>query len=488
MEQESPSFWVEIKKYEDMLARDPNSYCFAPLAELYRKLGMLDDAINIAQRGCEIHPEYVGGYMALGRAYFEKGMKSESRTALEKVVRVTPDNLLAQRLLTQIYIDAGDVAAAEKSLKIILVQNPGDMESQVLLNSLPRIAGDQPSAVDMPPRENVAGAGMVAEPDDSLELEDAEILEELEEAEEGEDEEFIYPVQPRATVPDSLIPGELEGKDPLNTVTLAELYISQGFLKRALTIYRELVMADPDNLELKRRLVELKHEIDQDDASAREHSLEFDASGARDEETSEPLDDFFMPVGTESDSAADAEELEPASETVATDGFAEELEIFSREAALSAEEPYAEVSLPPGTEGGSNAGVEPEPEQAAGMAGGERYAEQATDAFDTSEVLFENDFLTVTTGNGDAPVEEPARAREAGVAITSQYAEPEAVRTGVGEFAVATAFVDANPLAAEADGYPVDEALRPEGASASTGENVVHTLERWLENIRRRRS
>src|SRR5512136_1929568 len=100
MEQESPSFWADIKKYEETLKKDPKSYCFAPLSELYRKLGMVDDAITVAKRGCELHPDYVGGYMALGRGYFEKGMNAEARAALEKVVRVTPDNLLAQRILS----------------------------------------------------------------------------------------------------------------------------------------------------------------------------------------------------------------------------------------------------------------------------------------------------------------------------------------------------------------------------------------------------
>src|SRR5512146_1447483 len=104
MELESSSFWSDIKKYEDTLAKDPQSYCFAPLSELYRKLGLLDDALNVAKRGCELHPDYVGGFMALGRAYYEKGMKAESRAALESVVRGTPENLLAQRILSQLYI------------------------------------------------------------------------------------------------------------------------------------------------------------------------------------------------------------------------------------------------------------------------------------------------------------------------------------------------------------------------------------------------
>jgi len=283
MEQEGPSFWEDIKKYEDTLVRDPNSYCFAPLSELYRKLGLLDDAINVAKRGCEIHSDYVGGHMALGRAFFEKGMKVESRIALEKVVRVTPDNLLAQRVLSQIYIDAGDIAAAEKALQVILSQNPDDLESKILLNSLARtishpLAESQGQATVISDKEiekrddELFPADEAEEP---IDLEDAEILEEVVE-EEYEKDVFIYPEQAEKSDLSFFMSGGREEQDPLNTVTLAELYVSQGFLKRALTIYRELLEADPDNIELKRRLLELKRQSDKDEAIAREHSLEPD--------------------------------------------------------------------------------------------------------------------------------------------------------------------------------------------------------------------
>jgi tetratricopeptide (TPR) repeat protein len=302
MEQEGPSFWVDIKKYEDTLARDPNSYCFAPLSELYRKLGLLDDALNVAKRGCEIHPDYVGGHMALGRALFEKGMKEESRIALEKVVRVTPDNLLAQRVLSQIYIDTGDIAAAEKSLQAILSQNPDDMESKILLNSLARSTGaiSQPS----PEAQGLAVVGRgeetgkrddelfpVDDAEEPIDLEDAEILEEFAE-EEDEEDVFIYSEQDGKSDPNSFLSGGGEGEDPLNTVTLAELYVSQGFLKRALTIYRELLESDPDNMELKNRLFGLKQESDKDEAIARQHSLELDTFAT---EYAEPAAAPFVP-------------------------------------------------------------------------------------------------------------------------------------------------------------------------------------------------
>jgi tetratricopeptide (TPR) repeat protein len=297
MENDGPSFWAEIKKYEDTLERDPNSYCFAPLSELYRKLGMVDDAIVVAKRGCDIHPEYVGGYMALGRAFLEKGMHAESREALEKVIRVTPDNLLAQRMLSKIYMDLGETASAEKALKVILSQNPDDSESKMLLQSLIRTS----ATISPPLLEQVEEEGDIAdpefgfygdvsahneEPEELIELEEWDIFEEVAEEslpvlieEKVGDGEIAFPEEMEETQ-ENLSCGEiLEGKDPLTTVTLAELYVSQGFPKRALTIFRGLLDADPENLQLKHRMQTLKQEIDEDEECAREHSSAADSSG-----------------------------------------------------------------------------------------------------------------------------------------------------------------------------------------------------------------
>lgn len=276
MEQESTSFWIDIKKYEDTLAKDPQSYCFAPLAELYRKLGLLDDALNTAKRGCEIHPEYAGGYMALGRACFDKGLKSEAKVAFEKVVKVTPDNLMAQKLLSQIYIEEGYTAAAINALRIILSLNPADLESQVTIDSLSRTAEtgvEQPTlpvAISAVEEQGGETASVMVEQllDESL-LEDDEVIEEL--TEEDFEEEELPRMEVAAATPafeqQEAHPGE--ARDPLTTGTLAELYVSQGFLKRALTIYRELLDAEPDNLEVKKRMFDLKLTIDRDEANAR---------------------------------------------------------------------------------------------------------------------------------------------------------------------------------------------------------------------------
>jgi tetratricopeptide (TPR) repeat protein len=297
MEQEGPSFWVDIKKYEDMLEKDPNSYCFAPLSELYRKIGMIDDSITIAKRGCELHPEYVGGYMALGRGYLEKGLNAEAREAFEKVVRVTPENLLAQRLLSKIYLDAGENLAAEGALKAILSQSPEDSESRMLLDSLIRtktssdISSGESTNKDFeetsePVTISDAEFPTWEEPEEIIDLEGCEIVEEGEFIDElscGSEDKFDYGFDLDHEA-DSVAPSaqELqEKKDPLTTATLAELYLAQGYPKRALNIYRELAETDPENMDLKNRILELKKEIDKDEEAAREAVTESKSSGAQ---------------------------------------------------------------------------------------------------------------------------------------------------------------------------------------------------------------
>ena len=257
MAQEVQSFWTDIKKYEDILLNDPNSFCFAQLSELYRKLGLLDDAIFVAKRGVEMHPDYVGGHLALGKAYFDKGLKPDSREALERVVRSTPENYSAQKLLSQLYLELNDVDLAKKTLQRVLELNPEDVESRLSLEALSR-CGETDSHGE-------------TEYEDEEDLEEAEIVEDDLPSFDDWQEEIL--VEPTAEVkePEPLVleetepsrePLVLEGtepsRDPLTTATLAEIYLSQGFHDQALRIFRELADAAPDNDELRRRIAEIE--------------------------------------------------------------------------------------------------------------------------------------------------------------------------------------------------------------------------------------
>ena len=269
MGDEKTSFWADIKQYEEILERKPDSYAFIPLSELYRRMGLPDDALAVAKRGTGYHPQLVGGQLALGLACHELGLKEEGRTALEYVAGITPENVQAQRILSENYADAGDYAAAERALRIVLDLTPNDLESRVILDSLARTSGvadegisaewTEPGAEDSSGADTNAtdsfaeelscawqvpeGAVEPMEPDEEiLELADDCIIEELEELaeEDGADHDGSDPCQA-----------------PVVSATMAELYVKQGFNDLAIGVYRQLVAQNPMDTAFLVRLDEL---------------------------------------------------------------------------------------------------------------------------------------------------------------------------------------------------------------------------------------
>jgi tetratricopeptide (TPR) repeat protein len=301
MVEDAISFWTDIQRYENMLAADPRSYCFAPLSELYRKLGLLDDAISVAEKGCKTHPDYAGGFIALGNALSDKGIKEQARQALERAVELKPDSPQALKPLGQLYVEGGVIDRARVVLKQLLRQTPEDTESVLLLQSIgagesasPKVevieeleilddlelVEEVPPAAAQPEQLEVAqafaeldeaaapapaaaevgwGFGPAAESEDfwAIEATDENGGEAPSQAfEEIEELEAIPPVAPQRSA--ALPKG---GRDPLTTATLAELYVSQGFLDKALGIYQELLQADPGNPSYRFRCTELSDDL-----------------------------------------------------------------------------------------------------------------------------------------------------------------------------------------------------------------------------------
>lgn len=118
----NPQIYHYLKRYQE----DPSSRVFAPLAEAYRKAGLLDEAIEICKDGLRIHPHFIGGRVALARAFFDKRYYEEVVKELEPVVMDAPDNLIAQRLLADSYLILGRIAQALTSYKVLLYFTPQD--------------------------------------------------------------------------------------------------------------------------------------------------------------------------------------------------------------------------------------------------------------------------------------------------------------------------------------------------------------------------
>jgi tetratricopeptide (TPR) repeat protein len=125
-----------IQRYEKMLLDDPQSRAFAPLAEAHRKAGRLDDAINVAKVGLELHPGYSGGLVVLGRALYEKGELDNAIEVLQEAVRDTPESYLGQKFLGKVLMGKGENKGALRALEAANLLSPEDEEVVRLLDEV----------------------------------------------------------------------------------------------------------------------------------------------------------------------------------------------------------------------------------------------------------------------------------------------------------------------------------------------------------------
>lgn len=206
----------KIAGYVEILAKDPRSTVFVSLAESYRQMGLLAEALEVATRGVQALPSFSPGYTVLGRIQVQNGNLDAAAAAFERALLIEPENLTSLKGLARVRMQQGDRAQALKLVRRAVSLKPDDAVAQKMLAALGAPA-EAPEAAT-PPQPVVAA------------------------------------VHPPA--------------DPISTPTIAEIYIRQGFLGRAMKVYRDLLQADPRNEEIRRKLVELKQRIEAQKAAA----------------------------------------------------------------------------------------------------------------------------------------------------------------------------------------------------------------------------
>jgi tetratricopeptide (TPR) repeat protein len=133
-----------IARFKEMLAKDPRSMAFAPLAEAYRKNGRLDEAVAVAEAGLKAHPGYLGGLVVLGRALFDKGEVARSFEILSNVMKENPDNYMAAKTLARIYAQRDDIDQALAAYRRVRAMMPGDREVE---EELTRLTAEEAKAI-----------------------------------------------------------------------------------------------------------------------------------------------------------------------------------------------------------------------------------------------------------------------------------------------------------------------------------------------------
>jgi len=147
----------DIEKLKEKFDKDSNSKLFLPLAEEYRKVGMLDEAIDVLQKGLGKHVTYTSARVLLGKTYLEKGMIDEAKKEFEGVIEIVPDNLFAHKKLAELYRDTGETALAIKAFRAILKLNPMDDESLSNLRDIEAALSPAPHVEEAPKADSSYG-------------------------------------------------------------------------------------------------------------------------------------------------------------------------------------------------------------------------------------------------------------------------------------------------------------------------------------------
>lgn len=239
MQQDNLSFWTEIKSLEERLAKFPDSFCFAKLSEIYLKVGSVDDALYTARQGVAKHPAYLAGQRALAMACHARGFNDECLLALQRVTAAMPEDCESLKMLGRLFVRSGDREAGRKAFLTVLEFNPDDAESRLELDSL-----EKPGAAPL-------SSGEIDQYEDEEIIEDLEILED-----DQTSSDFQFQDLKVASAPSA--PTAEPQQDPLSTGTLAELYVSQGFIHKALDIYRGIQVDSPTNIAVSKRIAELE--------------------------------------------------------------------------------------------------------------------------------------------------------------------------------------------------------------------------------------
>ena len=211
--QSSADLIGKISTYLQIVSKDSHSTAFIPLAEAYRQLGLLGDALEAARMGTAMLPHFCPGFTTLGRVLGQMGRIDEAMIAFTKALDIDHQSQSALVGLARLHLVRGEREAARRILHQAAEFHPDD---ELIENML--------VAIDMPsPWQHRKAAPQ---------------------------EETCPAVTPAAAAAAVSI--------PIPTATLAEIYAKQGLTDQAAHVYEEILRSEPDNSAVARRLAELR--------------------------------------------------------------------------------------------------------------------------------------------------------------------------------------------------------------------------------------
>jgi len=204
----------KISSYLQIVSKDPHSTAFVPLAEAYRQIGLLDDALEAARMGTTMLPHFSPGFATMGRILGQMGRIEEAMSAYARALSIDRQSQSALVGLARLHLVRGEREHARKILLQAAEFHPQDemVENMLVALDLPR------------PWQKVAPA-------------EAAVVDSV-----VAEEPAVEPV----------------AGEPIPTATLAEIYVKQGLADQAVRVYEEILRLEPDNAVAAHRLGELR--------------------------------------------------------------------------------------------------------------------------------------------------------------------------------------------------------------------------------------
>ena len=280
-----------LVKYLEAYEKNPKSRVFAPLAETYRKLGMREKAFEILKQGIKNHPSYLMGYLGLAFCYKDLGKLELAYSTIRPFVDGSRDNIRLQKLFGSICFELNYFEEALDTYKFLLFLNPRDrtiskivkkieesfnnsfVKNELTINEIPTneisLFGDNESEKSRWIQKDLTKPNKTFNESYEKEIKD-----------EKSSFDFIERVGKEPNIngesvekPDKMAnkfkqiskkkevnKGEGEERkegESIVTLTLVDLYLSQGYKDKAIDVLEKLISLNPDDKTLRNKRQEL---------------------------------------------------------------------------------------------------------------------------------------------------------------------------------------------------------------------------------------
>lgn len=292
-----------LAKYFNMYKKNPRSRVFAPLAESYRKLGMLEDAYKVLKDGIRNHPDYTLGYIVLAHCCYDEKKFELTYNTLRPIINKNADNISLQKIFAQACIHLGHLEEALDTFKYLLFMNPRDkffaeqvkrLEDDLLVSNKKMSLEQLIKAPDMPilhkqstfeddwvqvdfnqPQKEISPKIILEEKPEAIEDDNQWIMEKqptfaehpiLKEGqikERGLEDDFYADEFGEEGDIDEVNEGSIATDSPIISHTLIDLYCAQHYYDKAIELLEKILELNPlDNAtkDKLQKVFQMKHE------------------------------------------------------------------------------------------------------------------------------------------------------------------------------------------------------------------------------------